>query len=156
LKQKTNAARILDSLGISYAIRTFPISDEHIDAVTVAKQLEVEAERVFKTIVCTDTATSFFVFVIPAPSELDLRKAANAAGAKRIRLLSIRELTKVTGYVRGGCSPIGMKKLFPTYIEESAQMYDSVLVSAGIRGAQLVIVPADLIRSVPAVYADIV
>ena len=154
--QKTNAARLLDQLGVPYVIRQFPYGEQHIDAVQVAKLLAVEPERVFKTIVCSNTSEELLVFCIPAPSDLDLKKAADAAEAKRVRLIRVGDLERYTGYVRGGCSPIGMKKHVPTFIEESAQMFDTILVSAGERGTQLDISPFDLQISVSARFADLV
>jgi Cys-tRNA(Pro)/Cys-tRNA(Cys) deacylase len=148
--------RILESLGISFETASYPVGDEHLDAVTVANELGVSPELVWKTLVARDEKSSPLVFCVPGPSELDLRKAAKAAGAKRVELIALRDLTPLTGYVRGGCSPVGMKKSFPTWFDESAAMFERIYVNAGARGLQVVVAPADIIRAAKASVADLV
>ena len=153
---KTNAMRILESLSIRFETATYPAGDEHKDAVTVARELGVSAELVWKTLVAHDERGSPLVFCIPGPSELDLKKAARAAGAKKVDLISLRDLTPLTGYVRGGCSPVGMKKSFPTFVDEMVTTFDRIYVNAGARGMQVIIAPADLLRAANARVADLV
>ena len=152
---KTNATRALETRKIEHAIATFEVGEEHTSAVEVAKTLGVDPDRLFKTLVCSDTDSQMFVYVIPGPCELVLKKAAEAARVKRVRLLPVSDLQNVTGYVRGGCSPIGMKKRFATFVDESASLFDKIFVSAGIRGAQLSIAPSDLIEITAATSADL-
>ena len=152
----TNAIRLLESAQAEFSVRTFDPGDGHLDAVEVADLIGVEHDRVFKTLVCEDPSDEHIVFVIPGPSDLDLKKAAEAAGVKRVRMLALSRLTEVTGYVRGGCSPVGMKRKLPTYIEESAELFDSILVSAGARGIQVEIEPHTLATIVEARFADLV
>jgi Cys-tRNA(Pro)/Cys-tRNA(Cys) deacylase len=156
LPSKTNAMRILDSLGIMYEILSYPVSDEHIDAVAMAKSLGLDPDFVWKTLVAHDERNNPLVFCIPGPAELNLKKAAKAAGVKKIELISLRDLTPLTGYVRGGCSPLGMKKNFPTWLDEIISTFERIYVNAGIRGMQIQLDPADLIRAVRANVADII
>ena len=153
---KTNAIRLLKRERIPYRVHEFPVGEDHIDAVTVAAALGVAPERVFKTLVCADENAEHSVFVIPAPCDLDLKKAAIAMRAKRIRLIPVAQIETVTGYVRGGCSPLGMKKSFPTFFEESAGLFETIYVSAGVRGIQLEIDPDLLIKAVNASYEDLI
>ena len=152
---KTNATRALETREIEHSIVTFEVGEEHTSAVEVAQTLGVDPDRLFKTLVCSDTDSQMFVYVIPGPCELVLKKAAEAARVKRVRLLPVSDLQNVTGYVRGGCSPIGMKKRFATFVDESASLFDKIFVSAGIRGAQLSIAPSDLIEITSATSADL-
>jgi Cys-tRNA(Pro)/Cys-tRNA(Cys) deacylase len=152
---KTNAMRILESLGIPFDVATHPVEEEHVDAVTAARQLGVDPDILFKTLVARNDRNEVLVFCIPGPAELDLKKAARASGSKKVDLLGLKELTPLTGYVRGGCSPIGMKKRYPTWIDEMAQAYDRIYVNAGARGTQLLIAPADLLRAAEAAFADV-
>ena len=153
---KTNAMRILESMGIRYDTATYPVGKEHVDAVTVARELGVKPETVWKTLVAHDEKGSPLVFCIPGPSELDLKKAAKAAGAKKVELINLKDLTPLTGYVRGGCSPIGMKKKLPTWIDEIAATFPRIYVNAGARGVQVLIAPSDLGRAADARFADLV
>ncbi len=153
---KTNVMRILSSLSIPFEVATYPVGEEHIDASSVAREMGVEPERVFKTLVAHDEKNAILVFCIPGAAELDLKKAARAAGAKKVDLINLKELTPLTGYVRGGCSPIGMKKKFPTWIDEIASTYETIYVNAGARGMQVIIAPSDLIAAAEAVTADLV
>ena len=143
--QKTNAARLLDAAGIHYELVPYEVDEEHLDASHVAAQLGEDLDRVFKTLVLRGDRTGFFVCVIPGSLEVDLKVAARISGNKSCEMIHVKELLPTTGYIRGGCSPIGMKKPFATYIHESALLYDSIYVSAGQRGLQICIAPQDLI-----------
>lgn len=142
---KTNAGRLLDAAGIEYDIIPYEVDEEHLSADHVAEQLGEDIEQVFKTLVLKGDKTGYFVCVIPGNFEVDLRVAAKISGNKNCDMIHIKELLPVTGYIRGGCSPIGMKKKFPTFIHESALLYDYIYVSAGLRGLQIKINPQILI-----------
>ena len=137
MEDKTNVMRMLEQAGVAYTPHSYPHGKEAVDGVTVARLLGLDPQRVFKTLVTRSASGGFCVFVIPAEASLDLKKAARAAGEKSVELLHVAELQKITGYVRGGCSPIGMKKQFPTFFEETAVLFDTILVSAGRIGAQV-------------------
>ena len=147
---KTNAARLLDAAGIAYELVPYEVDESDLAAQHVADQLGEDIEQVFKTLVLRGDRNGFFVCVIPGNFEVDLKVAAQISGNKSCEMLHVKELLPTTGYIRGGCSPIGMKKLFPTFIHESALLYDYIYVSAGIRGLQLKIAPQDLIDFVGA------
>ena len=153
---KTNAIRILESKGIRFATSEYEVNEEELDAVSVAKKIGAQPETVFKTLVTIGDKTGHTVFVIPGNCELDLKKAAQVSGNKKIEMIKMKDLLPVTGYIRGGCSPIGMKKLFPTYIDETAQLYDMIHVSPGLRGLQVALSPHDLTDLIDAQYADLV
>lgn len=148
--QKTNAARLLDAKGIAYELIPYSYSEEDLSAQHVAAELGEDVDLVFKTLVLRGDKSGFFVCVIPADFEVDLKVAAKISGNKNCEMLHVKELLPTTGYIRGGCSPIGMKKPFPTYIHESALLYDYIYISAGVRGLQLKISPRDLINFVHA------
>jgi Cys-tRNA(Pro)/Cys-tRNA(Cys) deacylase len=152
---KTNAVRILESLGIAYELATYPVGEGHADAVEVARSLGVPAELVFKTLVTRDEGARVLVFCVPAAAELELRKAARAAGTKRVELVPLRDLKPLTGYARGGCSPIGMRQRYPVIVDETATLYPRIYVNAGSRGLQAVLAPGDLARATGAAFADI-
>ena len=153
---KTNAMRLLDGAGIAYQSHSYDSSDGHIDGEAVAKKIGRDFYQVYKTLVSQGPGPGqYFVFVIPVDQELDLKKAAKAAGVKSIQLTPVKDLTKLTGYVRGGCSPIGMKKPFPTWVEENAMLLDTIVFSAGRIGAQIECKPDDLIGLIGAEYADL-
>ena len=154
--EKTNAARLLDAAGIAYELVPYEVDENDLAAAHIAEQLGEPLEQVFKTLVLKGDRSSYFVCVLPGGEELDLKKAAKVSGNKSCDLIPMKELLPVTGYIRGGCSPVGMKKAFPTYIEESAQLYDYIYVSAGVRGLQFKIAPDALTGYVGAVYADLV
>ena len=154
--EKTNAARLLDAAGIAYELVPYEVDENDLAAAHIAQQLGEPLEQVFKTLVLKGDRSSYFVCVLPGGEELDLKKAAKVSGNKSCDLIPMKELLPVTGYIRGGCSPVGMKKAFPTYIEESAQLYDYIYVSAGVRGLQFKIAPDALTGYVGAVYADLV
>jgi len=148
--EKTNAARILDKGKIDYEIIPYDVDEDDLSAVHVAAQLNEPIEKVFKTLVLKGDKTGFFVCVIPGAEEVDLKKAASISGNKNCDMIPMKELFPVTGYIRGACSPVGMKKHFPTYIHETCLKYEKIYVSAGKRGLQLLITPADLIAAVNA------
>jgi Cys-tRNA(Pro)/Cys-tRNA(Cys) deacylase len=153
---KTNAIRILESQNIAHVVTEYKSDDEEIDAVSVANKMGVEPETVFKTLVARNEKNELCVFVIPGNFELNLKKAASASSNKKIEMIKVKELQPLTGYIRGGCSPVGMKKLFPTFIDETAQLQDKIFVSAGIRGMQINLNPNDLARVIDAKFADLV
>lgn len=148
--QKTNAARLLDAAGIAYELVPYEVDESDLAASHVAEQLGEDIEQVFKTLVLRGDRNGIFVVVIPGNMEVDLRVAARISGNKNCEMLHMKELLPTTGYIRGGCSPIGMKKPFPTFIYESCLLYDYIYVSAGIRGLQLKIAPQSLIDFVGA------
>ena len=148
--QKTNAARLLDAAGVSYTLVPYQVDEEHLEASHVAEQLGEDLDQVFKTLVLRGDRNGLFVCVMPGSMEVDLKVAARISGNKSCEMIHVKELLPNTGYIRGGCSPIGMKKPLPTFIHESALLYDYIYVSAGVRGLQLRIAPEDLIRFVQA------
>ena len=150
LISKTNAARLLDAAGIAYELVPYEVDEDNLAADHVAEQLGEDIEQVFKTLVLRGDKNGFFVCVMPGNFEVDLKVAARISGNKNCEMLHVKELLPTTGYIRGGCSPIGMKKPFPTFIHESALLYDYIYVSAGIRGLQMKIAPQDLIDFVGA------
>lgn len=152
---KTNAMRILDKANISYEIIEYDNKDGKIHGNAVAAKINKPPEMVFKTLV-TQSKDSLFIFVIPVGAELDLKKAAKAAGEKKLDMLPVNELQKWTGYIRGGCSPIGMKKLYPTFIDEEAMILETMIVSAGKIGMQVELAPQDLIEVTQAVPTPLV
>ena len=143
--QKTNAARLLDAAGIEYSLIPYEVDEENLGAEHIAAQLGEDIEQVFKTLVLRGDRNGLFVCVMPGNSGVDLKVAARISGNKNCEMIHVRELLPLTGYIRGGCSPIGMKKPLPTFIHESALLHDHIYVSAGVRGLQLRISPSDLI-----------
>lgn len=154
--QKTNAARLLDRAKISYTLVPYEVDENNLAATHVAEQLGEDIKQVFKTLVLHGDRTGYFVVVVPGDAEVDLKKAAKAAGDKKADLIPMKELLPTTGYIRGGCSPIGMKKAFPTFLHSSATDFDAIYVSAGVRGLQLRINPADLIKFTRAAVVDLI
>lgn len=154
-ESKTNAARLLDKAGVKYSLNTYEVDENDLSAVHVAEQLGVRAGLLFKTLVLHGDRTGHFVCVIPGDSEVDLKKAARVSGNKKADLIPMKELLPLTGYVRGGCSPIGMKKRFPTYVDVSANAETIIYISAGVRGLQIKIAPADLVAFLDAGVADL-
>ncbi|MCI2082595.1 MAG: Cys-tRNA(Pro) deacylase [Bacteroidales bacterium] len=154
--QKTNAARLLDKAGIPYETVGYRIDENDLSAVHVATQLGENMDTVFKTLVLEGDRTGYFVCIIPGEREVDLKKAAKISANKSCNMIHVKDLLSVTGYVRGGCSPIGMKKRFPEYIHESCLRLPYIYVSAGIRGLQLKMKPADLISFMEITPADII
>lgn len=153
---KTNAMRLLSAAKIKYETVEYSWDESDLSGVHIANELKVAPEQVFKTLVTKGEKNGYAVFCIPVDKELDLKKCAVAAKDKRVEMLPLKELLPLTGYVRGGCSPIGMKKKFPTFIDETAILFDTIYVSAGARGAQFIIAPDDLKTYVEATYADLV
>ena len=154
MEAKTNAMRILDKAGIPYELQTYS-PDDGIDGVSVARKLGQPVEQVYKTLV-TKGRGGHFVFVIPVAAELDLKAAARAVGEKAVELIPVKDINKVTGYVRGGCSPLGMKKLFPTFIHNSAENFDKIYVSGGRIGTTICLDPKELAEVTRAQFADII
>lgn len=154
--KKTNAARLLDKAGIAYELIPYPVDENNLAADHVAEALGEDIRQVFKTIVLHGEKVGHFVCVVPGDAEIDLKKAASAAGAKKAELIPMKELLPLTGYIRGGCSPVGMKKPFPTFFHSTAADFDSIYVSAGQRGLQFKIKPQDLIDFVGASVCDII
>lgn len=143
---KTNAMRKLDTLHISYTEHQYDASDGHIDGVAVAAKCGLDPDQVFKTLVTQGNDRNFYVFVIPVREELDLKKCAKAAQVKSVEMIHVKDLLKTTGYIRGGCSPVGMKKEFSTFFDETMALFDTVYVSGGRIGTQIEISPDDLMR----------
>jgi Cys-tRNA(Pro)/Cys-tRNA(Cys) deacylase len=154
--KKTNAMRILDSKKIPYNSYEYDVSDGKTDGVSVAKKLKQDPKVVFKTLVTKGASREHYVFVIPVGQELDLKKAAKAAGEKKIDMISMKELLATTGYVHGGCSPVGMKKLFKTYVDESARANELIICSGGKVGVQIEVKVGELLELVGGVLGDLV
>jgi Cys-tRNA(Pro)/Cys-tRNA(Cys) deacylase len=152
---KTTAIRILESKGIAHSTARYDYDEEDLNAVGVANSIGAPPETVFKTLVARNDKNTFLVFVIPGNFDLNLKKAAVASHSKSVEMLKVKELLTVTGYIRGGCSPIGMKKPFPTYIDETAQLHDKIYVSAGVRGMQACLSPSDLLTAVEGTFVDL-
>ena len=152
-EEKTNAMRLLSNANIDYRAISYE-SDGNVDGLSVAAKLNQDPQQVFKTLVTTNGKRDYFVFCIPVEENLDLKKCAKVAGQKAVEMIHVKELYPLTGYIRGGCSPIGMKKLFPTFVEETAQLFDSIYVSAGKIGAQIEINPYDLVQFVNAEFVS--
>lgn len=142
---KTNVARLLDAAKIAYSLIPYEVDESDLSAEHVAQSLGEYVQQVFKTLILKGDRSGYFVCVLPGGAELDLKKAAKASGNKKVDLIPQKELLPLTGYVRGGCSPIGMKKLFPTYFHFTITQYSHIYVSAGVRGVQLAIAPQDLL-----------
>lgn len=153
---KTNAVRLLDKAKISYRLVVYQVDESNLAADHVADQLGEDLSSVFKTLVLRGDRNGVFVCVIPGNCEIDLKKAARVSGNKKVEMLAMKELLPTTGYVRGGCSPLGMKKSFPTLIHESCQNHQYIYISAGVRGMQISLQPADLIGITGAVVCDLV
>lgn len=154
--QKTNAARMLDRQKVAYRLVPYEVDENDLAATHVAEQLGEDIRQVFKTLVLHGDRCGYFVCVVPGDCEVDLKKAARTAGAKKADLIPMKDLLPLTGYIRGGCSPLGMKKPFPTYFHESALEYDEIFVSAGVRGLQIGAAPQDLIRASNAQIANLI
>ena len=153
---KTNVMRILEKEKVFFESYEYPHGKEAVDGVTVAKLLSQDPKTVFKTLVTTDGKKDYYVFVIPVEKELDLKKAANAVGEKSIEMIKSKELLPLTGYVHGGCSPIGMKKSFKTFVHETAKDFDTIVFSAGKIGCQVQLDVKDLEKMIRLGYADLV
>ena len=156
LVQKTNAARLLDAAGISYTLVPYEVDEEHLEASHVAEQLGEDLDRVFKTLVLRGDKNGLFVCVVPGSMEVDLKVAARISGNKNCAMIHVKELLPLTGYIRGGCSPIGMKKPLPTWFHQTLTDYTTVYCSAGQRGLQFRLSPADLLRAAHGTLADLI
>ena len=152
---KTNAMRMLDKLKLSYKVHTYEC-DEFIDGVHIAQMLGEDCAACFKTLVTQGKSGSYYVFVIPVDKELDMKKCARSVGEKSLEMVHVKDINAVTGYIRGGCTPIGMKKQFRTVIHSSAQALEQMIVSGGKLGTQLELTPQDLAKSCQAVFDDII
>ncbi len=152
---KTNAMRLLDQAHISYEVSQYTYDENDLNGMHAAQGIGMEPEKVFKTLVAKGDRMGYLVFCIPVCRELDLKKAAKIVGEKKIELIPVKELLPVTGYIRGGCSPIGMKKKFPTYLDQSAFQYDAIAISAGIRGQQLILCPENLSSFIGMTISDL-
>lgn len=146
----TNAMRLLRAAGVAFDVKEYPVDENDLSGVHIAECLDISPDCMFKTLVARGESKAIYVFCIPAAAELDLKKCASLVKEKKIEMVAVKELLGLTGYIRGGCSPVGMKKKYPTYMDETAILFDPIYVSAGVRGAQLVINPEAL-----AAYADI-
>ena len=153
--KKTNAARILDGLGIDYELKTYPVDESDLSAVHVAEVSGLNIEMIFKTLVARGDKTGIIMAVIGGGDELNLKALAKASGNKSVEMIALKELLPLTGYVRGGCSPLGAKKNYPVCIDRRALTLDKISISAGLRGMQIVLAPQDLIRAVNATVADL-
>ena len=151
----TNAMRLLTQAGIPFDTSEYPVDESDLSGVHAAEMLGVDADCVFKTLVVRGERKGICVFVIPVAEDLDLKKCAAAMGDKKAEMIHVKELLGLTGYIRGGCSPIGMKKKYPTFIDEIATLFDRVYVSAGLRGQQLIINPEDLRAYTDGTFADL-
>lgn len=154
--KKTNAARLLDAQSVSYELAEYEVDESDLSAISLAKKIGQDVEQIFKTLVLRGDKSGIFVCVIPGNAEVDLKKAAKVSGNKNCAMVQQKELLPLTGYIRGGCSPIGMKKPFPTFIHETCILFDAIFVSAGQRGLQFKINPDDLIKVTGAEVCDLV
>ena len=152
---KTIAARILDQLNITYELRAYEVNEDELDAVSVARKVNLPPAAVFKTLVARGDKTGVMMALVAADAELDLKKLATISGNKKIELVAEKELLGLTGYIRGGCSPLGAKKKYPVIIDETVILSEQVSISAGQRGLQLIVAPNDLQRATEATLADI-
>ena len=152
---KTNALRLLETAGIPFECSTYEVDEDDLSGTHAAEVLGIDPDCMFKTLVCHDDKGGHEVFCIPVAEELDLKKCAVAAGVKRVEMIHVKELLPLTGYIRGGCSPVGMKKKFPTYLHETAIVFDEIYVSAGQRGLQMKVNPERLAEFLEAPFADL-
>jgi Cys-tRNA(Pro)/Cys-tRNA(Cys) deacylase len=152
---KTNAARVLDSLGVRYELREYEVDPEHLEAESVAAKVGLPPEQVFKTLVARGDRNGVCFAVIPANTELNLKALASASGDRKIEMVTLKEVQPLTGYIRGGVTVLGAKKNYPVYVDETIQLWDSISVSAGVRGTQVILKPEDYLRVTEGVMADI-
>ncbi len=150
--KKTNAARILDELKVNYQLKEFPVDLEHLDAVSVAQQVGMPAGQVFKTLCARGDKTGIVFGVIRGDGELNLKALAKASGNKKVEMVHLKELQPLTGYLHGGCSPLGAKKNYPVYLDSTAAAWPLIAISAGLRGMQLLLAPKDLLAATGGVY----
>lgn len=154
--KKTNAARVLDGLGISYELREYAVDESDLSAQAVASKVGLPIGQVFKTLVVRGDKTGVLFACVPGEAEVDLKKLASASGNKKAELVHLKEVQPLTGYIRGGVSPIGAKKAFPVYIDETACLWPFVSISAGIRGCQMLVAPTSLVEALHATMCDII
>ena len=152
---KTNAMRFLDSKKIAYTVNTYECED-FVDGVHIAQMLGQDEKMSYKTLVTKGKSGGYFVFVLPVAQELDMKKAAKSVGEKSVEMLHVKDINAVTGYIRGGCSPLGMKKQFPTVVDSSAQSFETIIISGGRLGSQILLAPQDLVKACGGSFADIV
>ena len=151
----TNAMRLLKQAGIEFGTSSYEVDENDLSGVHAAQMLGVDPDCMFKTLVTRSDKRNLYVFCIPVAQELDLKKCAAAVGEKKVEMIHVKELLGLTGYIRGGCSPVGMKKKYPTVIDETAQLFDRIYVSAGQRGVQMIVDPIRLAEYVQATFADV-
>lgn len=154
-KGKTNAMRLLDQSKVNYQVMTYDVTDGKIDGISVAEKTGESDQKVFKTLVTSGASKQNYVFVIPVNTELDMKKAAKATGEKKVEMIHVKDIQAITGYIRGGCSPIGMKKVFPTHIDASAARMESMIVSGGKIGMQIELKPDDLLKITNGTFNEI-
>jgi Cys-tRNA(Pro)/Cys-tRNA(Cys) deacylase len=154
--KKTNAMRILDGLGIDYEIKTYEVDEEDLSAIHVAQVSGLDIKMIFKTLVARGDKTGIIMAVIGGGDELDLKALAKASGNKSVEMIALKELLPLTGYVRGGCSPLGAKKNYPVYLDSRALTLDKISISAGLRGMQIILSPQDLVKAVNATTAKLI
>ena len=152
---KTNAVRLLEKAGIPFRLAQYNYDENDLNGMHAAQGIGMPPEQVFKTLVARNESNEIFVFCIPVCCELDLKKAAIAVNSKKIELTQVKELLALTGYIRGGCSPIGMKRSYPTYLDETAELYNEIAFSAGARGQQIIMPPPELLQFLPIQTADL-
>jgi Cys-tRNA(Pro)/Cys-tRNA(Cys) deacylase len=152
---KTNAARILEGLGIRYTLQEYEVDPEDLSAVNVARKIGLPVEQVFKTLITTTGPNQFVFAVVPGDAELDFKKLAHAAGARKAEMVSLKDVQPLTGYIRGGVTVFGAKKDFPVFADETIELFDLISVSAGQRGVQVLVAPQDYLRAAKASVADL-
>jgi Cys-tRNA(Pro)/Cys-tRNA(Cys) deacylase len=152
---KTNAARILDGLGIPYTLQEYEVDPEDLRATTVAAKIGMPPEQVFKTLLCSTGGADYIFAVVPGDAELDFKKLARAAGVRKAEMAPLKEVQPLTGYIRGGVTVLGAKKPYPAFADETLELFDTISVSAGQRGTQIVLSPADYLRATNAALADL-
>jgi Cys-tRNA(Pro)/Cys-tRNA(Cys) deacylase len=153
--KKTNAARLLDSMGIEYETREYEVDESDLSAQTVADKVGLPPDQVFKTLVVSGDKTGVLLAIVPGDAELDVHALARVSGNKRVGIVPLKDVQPITGYIRGGVSPLGVKKRFPVYLDETAILYPFISISAGMRGMQLLVAPDDLIRAIDAQLAGL-
>ena len=154
--KKTNAARILDNLKINYEVKTYEVDEDDLSAIHVAQTMNLDIETIFKTLVARGDKTGVIMAVINGGDEVDLKALARASGNKNVEMVALKELQPLTGYIRGGCSPLGAKKNYPVYLDSKAMKQDKISISAGVRGEQIILSPNDLVKATNATVATIV
>lgn len=154
--KKTNAARILDDFKLAYQIREYPVDEEHLDAIHVAASVGMPVEQVFKTLVVRGDKTGIIFAVIPGNGELDLKSLARISGNKRTELVHLKEVLPLTGYIRGGCSPLGAKKDYPVFLDKTSENWPFIAISAGKRGMQLLLSATDLQKATAAIFGELI